>query len=134
MTTIQIKSQLAFDTLLESLQQLSSEELAQLTTYAARLEAQRKAPSLSEAEASLLLKINQGIVPSDVQQRCARLTKKARDGTITDEEHAELMALVDEIEQLNAQRLDYLTQLAQLRSVSLDHLMDALEITPLSYE
>ena len=134
MTTIQVKSQLTFDTLLESLQQLSSEELAQLTTYAARLEAQRKAPNLSEAEAQLLLKINQGIVPPDVQQRCARLTAKARDGSITDEEHAELVALVDEIEQLNAQRLDYLSQLAQLRGVPLDELMDTLEITPLAYE
>ena len=133
MTTIQVQSQLSFDTLLKSLQQLSTEELAQLTRHAARLEAQRKARSLSEAEATLLLEINRGVVPADFQQRCAALTAKARAGAITGEEHAELMALVDEIEQLNAQRLNYLAQLAQLRGVTPNELMDTLEIAPLSY-
>jgi hypothetical protein len=63
MTTIQIQSNLPFDTLLESLQQLSVEELAELTQHSARLHAQRRASNLSEAEAELLIKINSGIVP-----------------------------------------------------------------------
>jgi hypothetical protein len=134
MTTIQVQSQLSFDKLLGSLPQLSSEELAQLAQHATRLEVQRKVGSLSEAEADLLLKINQGIVPPDWQQRCAELTAKARAGTITDTEHAELVGLVDGIEQLNAKRLDYLVQLAQIRGVTLDELMKALELAPLSYE
>jgi hypothetical protein len=134
MTTIQVQSQLSFDKLLGSLPQLSSEELAQLAQHATRIEVQRKVGSLSEAEADLLLKINQGVVPPDWQQRCAKLTAKARAGTITDAEHAKLVNLVDEIEQLNAKRLDYLVQLAQIRGVTLDELMGVLELAPLAYE
>lgn len=133
MTTIQVQSQLPFDTLLDSLQQLSSEELAQLTQHAARLQAQRRAPSLSEAETELLLQINRGAIPSTTRQRCTELTAKLRNETITAEEQAELTALVDEIEQLNAERLGHLVQLAQLRGVPLDDLMQTLEIEPLSY-
>ncbi len=133
MTTIQVQSQLPFDTLLDSLQQLNSQELAQLAQHAARLQAQRKAPSLSEAETELLHKINQGVVPVQVKQTVSELTEKMRNETITEAEHAELMALVDEIEQLNAERLRYLVQLAHLRSMSLDELMQTLEIEPLSY-
>jgi hypothetical protein len=134
MTTLEVQSQVSFDTLLNSLQQLSSEELTKLAQHAARLEAQRKARSLSEAEAKLLFKINRGIVPLKARQRCASLTAKSRAGAISDEEHAELMGLVDKIERLNAQRLKYLARLAQLRGVTLDNIVDMLEISPLTYE
>jgi hypothetical protein len=134
MRTIQVQSQVTFDTLLDSLEQLSAIELDQITHYVVRLQAQRKYPSLSQAEADLLLKINQGIVPEQVLQHCKELSAKVRNETISPAEHEELMELVDEIEQLNAQRLEYLAQLAQLRQVSLPELMDTLEITPLSYE
>jgi hypothetical protein len=105
-----------------------------VTHYVIRLRAQRKYPSLSQAETNLLLKINQGVVPEQVIQRCKELSAKVRNENISQAEYVELMELVDEIEQLNAQRLDYLAQLAQLRQVTLSELMDTLEITPLSYE
>jgi hypothetical protein len=72
-------------------------------------------------------------VPENVLQQCAVLTAKAHEGTITDDEHAELMALVNQIEMLNAERLGYLAQLAQLRQMPLEELMTAFEIKPLSY-
>jgi hypothetical protein len=134
MTTLEVRSHLSFETLLNSLPQLSSEELAQLTEQAAMLEAQRRVGSLPEPEANLLLKINQEVVPSATRQRCTELTSKARAGMINDEEHAELMDLIDKIEKLNAQRLKYLVNLARLRGVTLDALMNSLEISPLSYE
>lgn len=134
MTTIQVQSQVTFDTLLDSLQQLSPNELDQLTHHIIRLQARRKYPSLSQAEADLLLKINQGVVPERILQRCKELTAKVHNESISQIEHDELMELVDEIEQLNAQRLDYLAQLARLRQATLSELMKTLEITPLSYE
>ena len=131
MTTIQL--QLPFDALLSSLQQLNAEELAELAQHAARLGARRRAPSLSQAETDLLLKINQGIVPPETHRRCAELTKKQRARGLSDQEQAELMALVDEIELLNARRLGYLVELANIRQVSLDDLMASLQIKPLTY-
>jgi hypothetical protein len=133
MTTIQIQSTLPFDTLLESLEQLSAEELADLTQHSARLHAQRKASSLSEAEAELLIKINSGIVPPQIQARCATLTDKQHNSFLTSQEQDELAALIDEIEELNARRTGYILQLANLREVSLNELMQSLELKPLSY-
>ena len=130
MTTIQL--QLPFDALLNSLQQLNAEELAELAQHAARLGARRRAPSLSQAETDLLLKINQG-VPSEIHRRCAELTKKQRGRGLSDQEQVELMAVVEEIELLNARRLGYLVELANIRQVSLDDLMASLQIKPLTY-
>jgi len=134
MTMIQMQTQVPLETLLHSLRQLNSGELEQVVERAALLRAQRRAPSLGEAESDLLLKINQGIVSAEVKERCAFLTNKSRQGNITAEEQAELMTLVDEIELLNAERTNYLIQLAQLRHTSLDDLLQTLEITPLHYE
>ena len=134
MTMIQMQTQVPLETLLHSLRQLNSGELEQVVERAALLRAQRRAPSLSQAESDLLLKINQGVVPAEVKERCALLTHKSQHGNITAEEQAELMDLVDEIELLNAERMNYLIQLAQLRHTSLDDLLQTLEITPLHYE
>jgi hypothetical protein len=131
MSTIQLE--LPFDTLLSSLQQLNAEELTELAQHAARLGARRRAPSLTQAETDLLLKINQGIVPPATQRRCAELTKKQRAGGLSDQEQAELMTLVDEIELLNARRLGYLVELANIRQISVDELMASLQLKPLTY-
>lgn len=134
MTMIQMQTQVPLETLLHSLRQLNSGELEQVLERAALLRAQRRAPSLSKAESDLLLKINQGVVPAEVKERCTFLTQKSRQGNITTEEQIELTSLVDEIELLNAERMNYLIQLAQLRRTSLDDLLQTLEITPLHYE
>jgi hypothetical protein len=134
MTTIQVQTELSLTTLLNSLKQLTPNELNEVAKYSALLRARRLAPSLSQEEAELLLKINQGVVPSEIRTRCATLTKKSRQGIITEREHAELMDLVDQIELLNAKRMEYLVQLAHLRQTTLPALMDDLELKPLSYE
>lgn len=131
---IQMQTQVPLETLLQSLRQLNSGELEQVVEQAALLRAKRRAPSLTKAESDLILKINQGIVPAEVKDRCMALTQKARQGHISPEEQAELMKLVDQIELLNAERMNYLVQLAQLRHTSLDDLLQTLEIAPLRYE
>ena len=131
MTMIHI--QLPFDTLLNYLSQLNAQELTQLVQHAARLQAQRRAPSLSQVETELLLNISQSVVPLAAQQRCAELTKKQRAQRLSAEEQAELMALVDEIEVLNARRLGYLVELANIRQTSLEELMRRLGVKAISY-
>jgi hypothetical protein len=134
MTTIQLQTQVSLEDLLNSLQQLNVKELEQVAHHTAVLKARQVVPSLSKEETELLLKMNQGVVPEEVRQRCGVLNAKARQGTITDQEHKELMNLVDQIELLNAERIGYLIRLAELRQMSLEEVMQALEIRPLSYE
>ena len=132
MTTIQIP--LPFDTLLKNLPQLNAQELTQLVQHAARLQAQRRAPSLSQAETDLLLNISQCVILPSTQQRCAVLTRRQRSQGLVEHEQAEFMALVDEIEEVNARRLGYLVELAHIRQISADELMQRLEIRPITYD
>lgn len=134
MTIIHLQTQIPLKELLDSLQQLNIDELEQVARTTAILRAQQFAAHLPQAEAALLVQINQGVIPPDVRQRCAALTAKSRQVFLTPTEEAELAGLVDEIELLNAQRLALLSQLATLRQTSLTAVMDDLDIRPLSYE
>jgi len=90
------------------------------------------APSLPGEEAELLHKINQGL-PSDVQQRYDELVGRRRAETLTSAEHRELLALIDRIEQSDAERVQALTELAQLRNISVATLITELGIHPPAY-
>src|SRR5690349_14542677 len=72
---------------------------------------------LSRVEADLLQKINQGL-PPPVWQRYHELIAKRRAETLLADEQAELIALSDRIEETNAQRLEFLVELARLRQTS----------------
>ncbi len=133
MTTIQVQTQLSLENLLNSLKQLTPNELNEVSKQTAVLRATHLAPSLPQAEAELLLKINEGIIPKEVRVRCVALSQKSRQGDLTDEEVSELATLIDQIELLNAERIEYLAQLAILRRTTLQDLMNDLELKPLSY-
>ena len=127
MTTVHVEAQVSSDELLKAVGQLSLPELEQFVSQVIALQAQRKAHSLPQAEAELLLKINQG-VPPDVQKRYAELMAKRRAVTLTPDEHSELLRLTDQVEQHKARRVEYLTELARLRKTSLAALMAELGI------
>jgi hypothetical protein len=91
------------------------------------LQARRRAASLSAAETDLLQQINQGL-PSTLRSRYTELNAKLHDETISPAEHEELLQLTDQIEQADAERLQHLIALAELRQVSVDTLMDQLGI------
>lgn len=133
MTTIQIQTQIPFDSLLNSLKQLNLHELEDVARTTAVLRARQLTPSLPKEEAALLSQLNEGVIPVETQKRCIVLSQKAQEGMVTEEERTELIDLVNQIEILNSKRIAYLVQLAQLRQVPLDELMRTLEIKPLSY-
>jgi len=129
MPTVQIVSEVKIDlhTVLDGVAQLELPELERFASDVNSLVARRKAPFLARREAQLLQKINRGIPPA-ARQRYAELNAKLLDETLSQEEHEELLHLVDAIEQADADRLKYLLELAQLRSTTLDALMDQLGI------
>ena len=131
MATVQVTSEIniELDEMLDGIAKLDTPELERFLSQVSVLLAQRKAPSLPEREAELLQKINQGL-PTALQQRYDELTAKLEAETITPAEHQELLQLIDQIELADAERLQHLIELAQLRNMSLDELMDQLDIHP----
>jgi len=130
--TVEVRSRVTLDELLNGVAQLDTPALERFISQVLTLRAKRIAPSVPEEEAELLQQINQGL-PLDVQQRYDELTAKRRAETLTPEEHQELLALVDRIEQADAERLRALTKLAQLRKVSVMTLMAELGIRRPTY-
>lgn len=85
-------------------------------------------PPLTEETSALLLKINEGL-PHPIQERYNDLSLKTIQETLTEEEHQELLTLVPIVEAQTVKRLKYLVQLAQLWNMSVDEVMEKLEIT-----
>jgi hypothetical protein len=132
MPTIEVRSQVSLDELLNGVAQLDTPELERFVSQVLTLRAKRIAPCLPEQEAGLLEKINQGLSP-EAQQRYDNLTAKRRAETLTSEEHQELLTLIDCIERADAERAQALADLAWLRKMSLTTLMNALGIHPPDY-
>jgi len=84
---------------------------------------------LSATESELLLKINHSL-EGIAWARYHALVAKRRAETLTADEQQELIALSDQIEAANAERMTYLAELARLRNVSLAALIRQLGLQP----
>lgn len=129
MTTVRVTSEIDLDQLLDGMAQLETADLERLAAHISTLLAQRKAASLPQSETELLQQINQGL-PEETQQRYNHLQAKLQAETITPAEHQELLTLIDTVEQADADRLQHLLTLAQLRQVPLNELMAQLCLQP----
>ncbi|MBE9200953.1 STAS/SEC14 domain-containing protein [Nodularia sp. LEGE 04288] len=127
MPTMKVELQLSSEDLIKAVEQLSQADLKQFISQVIALQAQRTAPSLMQQESELLLKINQGI-SLDIQNYYNDLIAKREAETLTDEEYRELLSLTEQIEKQQAQRIEYLVELANLRGISLNALMESLGI------
>jgi hypothetical protein len=133
MVAIPIEAQVTLEELLRAVSRLSSPDLNEFVQRVLLLQSQRRAPTLPEAEAELLLKINQG-PPEDVWQRYGELVARRKGESLTSEEHQELLHLSDEIDTRHTRRVECLAELARLRNTSLRQLMDELGIRPAPHE
>lgn len=131
MASVQITSaiNIELDQLLDGVAQLETTELEKFVEQVASILAQRKATKLHQSESDLLKQIDQSI-PDVAQQRYVELSAKLRGQMITPDEHQEFLALIDIVEQTDAERLQHLVELSQLRQVSLNDLMNQLGIHP----
>lgn len=129
MPTVQIEK----EQLLDAVLQMPQPELEQFVSRAFSLKAREQTHALSEREAELLMKINQGL-PSATQQRLNDLIEKRRAETISVKELRELKKLTDQIEKSDANRLELLTELARLRNVPLRKLIRQLGLKPLPHD
>jgi hypothetical protein len=120
-------SQLSTEQIISAVSHLSLPELEQVFEHVLALQAERKAAHVSAAESALLARINQGL-PAALRKHITCLRAKREDESITDAEYEELTQLTDRAEELHADRMAALVELAKCRGVSLAVLMDQLGI------
>lgn len=135
MTSIEIKPKVKVELneILDGISQLDTKELETFFKRVGMLLAHRKAPHLSEQEFRLLKEINRTLSLAH-QQRYLSLKEKRIQGILSQAEAEELMAMIEEIEQVGVKRLECLVELAKLRGVGLPELKEQLGIkAPLAY-
>ena len=87
---------------------------------------------LSGEESRLLQEINVGL-PEATWRRYRELIQKRQAGALAAAEQAELIAISDQIEELDARRAERLVELARVRKTSLAALMEQLGIKARPY-
>ncbi len=132
MSTVQHELPVSSEELLREVSRLSNPALDKFLDQVLLLRAERRAPHLSKQETDLLLKINTPL-PEETWRRYSSLYAKLESDTVTPEEHAELLELINVVEMDNARRIGYLIELARLRGTALDTLMKSLGIGPRSH-
>ena len=120
-------SQLSTEQILSAISALSLPELERVFEHVLALQAERRAAHVSAVEAALLDRINRGL-PLELHERIALLRAKREEETITDAEYEELTRLTDRAEELHADRMAALVELAKCRGVTLQVLMEQLGI------
>ena len=129
MAQVQIQTKLSVDDLIKAINQLNKPELENFVRQMLALQAQRRAPNLSKREAELLDKINHAISP-ELQQRYEWLIERRKAESLTSDEYNELLKLTDVVEELEAKRVKYLAELAQVCRITLSQLTEQLGIKP----
>lgn len=125
MPTIQVEASLSAETLIEAASQLTQMELDELVGQLMLLRAKRRSSSLSNLETDLFHKINQGI-PDNVSHRFKALQNQQENAPLTEAEQEEMHGLINTIENLTAQRIQHLAELASIRKFPVRKLMKEL--------
>ncbi len=106
------------ENLLNAVAQMPEGEFNRFVEQAKQLRINRKESKLSSQEVDLIHKINT-IYSAEKRRRYNELYEKFKQEKLTAKEHQELMKLSNEFELLNAKRLEYLGELAEIRGQSL---------------
>lgn len=107
----------------DAVNSMDTRSLEVFTQQVIQLLAHRKsAGNLSETEA-LLLKEIYTLIPERAQSRFSELSFKSEESDLTNEEHLELLALIELLEEKYAKRLEKLIELARLKSMRLEDLL-----------
>jgi len=129
MSVVRVETEIPFDKLLKAVEQLNITDLEQLMNQVIAIQAKLRVPCLPKDESRLMLKISQGL-PSNIRKRFNELFIKRQDEKLTPDEHEELIHLTDIIEKSDADRMKHISDLARIRGVSIEALMQELGIFP----
>lgn len=126
-TTIRLETQVSTDDLLHAIEDLPDSELQDFLERVWRLRAARVATHLTTNETLLLEKIT-NTIPTQLQQQFDILVAKRNQNTLSETEVPELLLLTDQIENLDAVRIEALATLAAIHNTDLQNLMLELGI------
>ena len=113
-------------TLLKDFSQMPLDEIERFAQSLNALITQKKSTDKTYQDRVLLKKINQTVLGETKTKRYQLLVQKMEMETISDLEYNEFMQLAEYEEAIRYERLKYLVELAQLRSITLPQLMDNL--------
>jgi len=91
-------------------------------------------PARPLTEVDLLARINRSGFSEAFWEHFRALAAKREAGTLTPEEHKELLWHTEQTEYRNAERLPYLFQLAALRGMTVQALMTQLRLHPVPFD
>ncbi len=132
MTFIPIEVQISPEQVLSAAEKMSEGDLDSFIGKILQIRGKRQAPNVPAAEADLLQKITH-CIPKNTQARFNELVKQRQANKIDEASLQELCDLSDQIELLEADRIHHLAQLAQLRSTSIEDLIQQLHLIPVNH-
>jgi hypothetical protein len=115
----------ALSTLFHEVERLDNRSLDSFINNVITLKVRRNLPNKHKIEANLLSKINKSLTLKELEQ-FQLLNQKRLSEKLSDKEYAELVILVEKIENLNVSRLKHLSSLAQIRKISVRELMQQI--------
>ncbi|MFM9951686.1 MAG: hypothetical protein ACKV1O_27400 [Saprospiraceae bacterium] len=119
---------LSFSELVDTTVNLQTTEFDNFLRAVHTKRAQTHKLALGHEEAELLKKIYRKL-PESVLRRLAALSEKSSSGSLSSEEHEELIGLVEIVENHDAERVEDLASLALLRGVTLRELIAQLGLS-----
>ncbi len=120
------------DKIYQSLSILNVVELDQVMQEIISLRRKKLPSVLSQNETELLKKINT-VAPSVIQKRYNSIIGKKNQEALSELDYQELIELTTYMENLNNKRLENLLELAKLKNISLDEMIEQLQIKPKLY-
>ena len=117
------------DALLQAVEQLNYRELNHFVVDVLSLRAKRIAPIVEDQEADLLVQISSLGLDHAEQSYLHTLLEKAEAETLSKAEHADLLKLSTKSEQLNADRIGKIIQLAETQQKPFDEVMQNLGLS-----
>lgn len=118
--------EISTENLLNAVAQMPEKEFNRFVESAKKLRIKNRN---SDKETKLIHKIN-FVFESFPSQRYEELNTKFKSNTLTKDEYEELLKLSDKSEMLNSKRLEYITEVANIRRQTLEEVMHNLGIKP----
>ncbi len=119
--------------LLKNVSEMPLPEIERFVQDVNALIAQKKSTDKTYQDRLLLRKINQTVLGETKTKRYQHLVVKLEAETLSESQYKEFMLLAEEEELIRYERLKYLVELAQIRSIPLPQLMDNLGLNRPTY-
>lgn len=131
MSSVQVTSNVDLEQVIQGMSELDNSELESVLSRLSLLLASRKVGRLPIREMQLLKIVNQGL-SAEQQSYYSQLRDGLQAESLSEKEHQDWLELTEQSEIIDAERLQALTELAVLRGVSLEVVMQQLGIVKLS--